>query len=953
VTSEKSLIEKVEVSARRLAEAIATMEFWHPHSRQAIETRYKQTLAAVATQQTQALAQAAARQQQTLADARVTYETRLPDVLSRQSTFVEALGLLGADWDSSAWATWQPSVAHPHPAALRLGQWREAQSWHTQEFPAVAPLLGQRGWLFEAQDAGRQIAAQALQSVLLRMLALLPPGKARFIFCDPVGLGQNVTPFMHLADYDEQLITGKAWTEPQQIEHRLVDLTEHIENVIQKYLRNQYATIEEYNVQADEIAEPYRFLVVLDFPVNFSETAARRLVSIAQNGPRCGVYPLIIVDMAQKLPYGFNLVDLEQQTTVFAWNGTRFAWKTPELQDYHLELDSPPDSERFNAIVAAIGDAAKSANRVEVPFTRIVPPESVWWQGDSRMGLEAPLGPSGARKVQLFSLGENTAQHVLIAGKTGSGKSTLLHTLITSLGLVYSPEELQLYLIDFKKGVEFKTYATQQFPHARVIAIESEREFGLSVLQGLDAELKQRGEYFRAHGVDHISDYRQKTAQALPRLLLIVDEFQEFFTEDDAISSQAAQILDRLVRQGRAFGIHVLLGSQTLAGSYALARSTIDQMAVRIALQCTEADSRLILGDENPAARLLARPGEAIYNALNGLIEGNNRFQVAWLPDEEHDRYLKAIRQLAEARRYRPAQPQIVFEGNAPSAAEQNRAVNDMLAAPVWPPPARRNLVWLGDPVAIREPVTAPFRRQSGSNLLLVGQNEEVARGMFSTAIISLAAQHAPENMAFYILDLSAADAEQADFFTDLAARLPHTTHVGRSRKLPEFLNELAVETKQRLEKDDTKASACYLFLYGLQRARDLRQDDSSYGYNSSYDLDAAPKPPNPTQQFSELLRDGPEVGIHTLIWCDTATNLNRTLERRALREFAMRVACQMSAEDSANLIDSPAANKLGVYRALFYDEEAGILDKFRPYGLPSPQWLTWAAQQLRRRQTP
>jgi hypothetical protein len=62
-------------------------------------------------------------------------------------------------------------------------------------------------------------------------------------------------------------------------------------------------------------------------------------------------------------------------------------------------------------------------------------------------------------------------------------------------------------------------------------------------------------------------------------------------------------------------------------------------------------------------------------------------------------------------------------------------------------------------------------------------------------------------------------------------------------------------------------------------------------------------------------------VGVHTIVWCDTLTNLNRSLDRRALREFAMRVVLQMSAEDSANLIDTPAASKLGPYRALFYSE--------------------------------
>ena len=84
--------------------------------------------------------------------------------------------------------------------------------------------------------------------------------------------------------------------------------------------------------------------------------------------------------------------------------------------------------------------------------------------------------------------------------------------------------------------------------------------------------------------------------------MLVVDEFQEFFIEDDKIAQEASQLLDRLVRQGRAFGIHVQLGSQTLGGACSLARSTLGQMAVRIALQCGEGDAHLILSDENSAA---------------------------------------------------------------------------------------------------------------------------------------------------------------------------------------------------------------------------------------------------------------------------------------------------------------------------------------------------------------
>ena len=136
----------------------------------------------------------------------------------------------------------------------------------------------------------------------------------------------------------------------------------------------------------------------------------------------------------------------------------------------------------------------------------------------------------------------------------------------------------------------------------------------------------------------------------MPRVLLIIDEFQELFVEDDRIAQESALLLDRLVRQGRAFGIHVLLGSQTLGGAYTLARSTIGQMAVRIALQCSEADAHLILSEDNTAARLLTRPGEAIYNDANGLYEGNHPFQVVWLTDGDRDEYLRQIRELARAK---------------------------------------------------------------------------------------------------------------------------------------------------------------------------------------------------------------------------------------------------------------------------------------------------------------
>jgi len=450
--------------------------------------------------------------------------------------------------------------------------------------------------------------------------------------------------------------------------------------------------------------------------------------------------------------------------------------------------------------------------------------------------------------------------------------------------------------------------------------------------------------------VDHIADYREKTGERMPRILLIVDEFQEFFTEDDRVAAEASQMLDRLVRQGRAFGVHVILGSQTLAGAYALSRSTMDQMAVRIALQCTEADSRLILADDNPAARLLSRPGEAIYNDANGLVEGNHPFQVAWLDDDEREDYLKRIYAFAEEQKYRPSQSQIVFEGNAPALVMKNRSLHDLLAAPVWPKPARRVSTWLGEPVAIKPPTAAHFRRQSASNLLIVGRDDEAAMGMISTALVSLATQHASDAIQFYVLDFTSVDVPHADLLARLAARLPHPVQRSRRRRLPELISQIAAEVERRGEMEEDalwKELPIYLLIYGLQRARDLRQEDD-LGF--SFSTDAEEAPPSPAKQFPTILREGPDLGIQTLVWCDTYTNLTRTLDRRSLREFEMRVAMQMSAEDSANLIDTPAASKLGLYRAYFYSEDESRLEKFRPYGLPSEEWLAWVEEQWARK---
>ena len=798
--------------------------------------------------------------------------------------------------------------------------------------------------LFETASAGHDDAIAALNNIILRLLSNAPAGRLNFTILDPVGLGQNFAGVMHLADYEEQIINSRIWTQSGQIEQKLADLNEHMEKVIQMYLRNEYQTIAEYNEQAGVIAEKYHFLVVADFPANFTDVATKRLLSIAASGARCGVYMLLHWDHRQPLPEGFMPDDLRKSSICVNGKSGPFILPGHSAPGAELALDPPPTAEFAISFINEVGRKSRDSSRVEVPFSHVTPPPEEIWSEDTTSELRVPIGRTGATKLQYLAIGKGTCQHGLIAGKTGSGKSTLFHVIITNLAMWCSPEQVEFYLVDFKKGVEFKCYGARRLPHARVVAIESDREFGLSVLQRVDDELKRRGDMFRQLGVQDIAGYKRAGGkESIPRSLLLIDEFQEFFVEDDKISQTASLLLDRIVRQGRALGIHVLLGSQTLGGAYTVARTTLGQMVIRIALQCNEADAYLIMDDTNPAPRLLSRPGEGIYNDMAGALEGNSPFQVVWLPDEERDAALAAVRQRADQSGVVYPGP-IVFEGNAPADVRENLLLRDLLGAEALKPTAAARL-WLGAPNSIKGPTEAVFHRQTGNNLMIIGQRDEAALAMLSLGLIALAAQYPAGGARLIFCDATPPGTAHRDFIERVIRAIPHNVTLAKPGDLVEIMSGLATEMKQRAEAPDSDlAPPVFLFIHGLQKFSRLRyEEDFSF---SSSDSDA---PPNPGAVLNNLVGEGTRLGFHVLASCDSYNNVNRYLSRKAFTEFELRVLFQMSANDSASLIDNPKASMLGLHRALFYNAQEGYLETFRPYALPGNEWLDQAAANLAR----
>jgi S-DNA-T family DNA segregation ATPase FtsK/SpoIIIE len=837
------------------------------------------------------------------------------------------------------WNSWTP--ASQAPTRLRLGTLRMRFTvdqiglrGEMEPVPAMVPFRGARGLLIKTPPARREEALIGIQAFLFRLLATIPPGKLRFLFLDPVGLGNNVAALMNLREFDESeedsLVSSRAWVEPDHIRKQLERIKDHISTVIQERLRDKYQNIEQYNEEAGEIAEPYRIVVALDFPIHFDDIAARHLLSIAETGPRCGVYPIVLMDTTAKLPYDFKPEKLEQALSVIEWSEPEGRWIWRDAPWPALEFERPPQSALAERIIQEWGKASIEARKVEVPFARMLTMPGVelsperWWKDSTARQLAIPLGPVSPRKAQSLILGKGTMNHALVVGRTGSGKSNLMHVIITGAALKYPPEELRLYLIDLKT-VEFTIY--RDLPHAEAVAVDSDREFALSVLSGLDREMQSRMEKFRAVEANDLEEYRQKSGQPLPRVLLLIDEFQVLFEWDDEIAAEARRLLDRLVRQGRAFGIHILLGSQSLAGA-PLPRSTLDQMAVRIALQCSEADSRLILAEDNPAARRLSRPGQAIYNSANGLVEGNQEFQVALFDDAARDEFLARIRALAEDHKIQ-ARP-IVFEGNAPARLDACLPLRQRLAG--QSPLPRIPETWIGEPVAMGEPITLRFPRASGRHLGVITREEPEGVGILLAAILGLAASYPPDRVRFYIADFTTADAEWAEFPELVAASIPHPAEVMGRRDFLQTLAELHRRVQRFAETSEAPPEDVYLAILGLHRVRDLRMsEDMGFRFGGPEGEQASPP-----EQLAALLRDGPEAGVHVLLWCDTLANLRRSLDRRAIGEIGLRVAGAMSEQDSVDWIDNAAAARLNKpHRAIFYDDERpGVYIKFRPYGI-------------------
>ncbi|GAA7361154.1 hypothetical protein MLS9_06800 [Helicobacter pylori] len=256
--------------------------------------------------------------------------------------------------------------------------------------------------------------------------------------------------------------------------------------------------------------------------------------------------------------------------------------------------------------------------------------EQEFWTKSSQFEVSVPVGWDINHKEVCFEIG-GAQNHTLICGRSGSGKSNFLHVLIQNLAFYYAPNEVQLFLLDYKEGVEFNAYADPAIlEHARLVSVASSVGFGVSFLSWLCKEMQERANLFKQSGAKDLSAYRKHGE--MPRLIVVIDEFQVLFSDSATKEKERVEkYLNTLLKKGRSYGVHLILATQTMRDS-GINKSLMAQIANRIALAMDAEDSESILSDD--VACELTPPTEGIFNNNGGHQKDHTKMSIPKAPDD-------------------------------------------------------------------------------------------------------------------------------------------------------------------------------------------------------------------------------------------------------------------------------------------------------------------------------
>ena len=505
--------------------------------------------------------------------------------------------------------------------------------------------------------------------------------------------------------------------------------------------------------------------------------------------------------------------------------------------------DPPPAPAELSGACTKISSWHEAHRSKVQPFDDLLP--ATWWDAKSTSGLLTPIGFLDGKKFDMRLV--DLSPHALIGGPSGSGKTNLILTMIASLAARYSPDEVALYLLDFKEGVSFAQFAGRNganyLPHARLIGvnINTDREFGLALLQFLADEMRKRAEAAKAHEVSKLEELRDADPRGRwPRIVAVIDEFQYLFAEKDAITRTATALLEDVARRGRSQGIHLVLASQDVSGIDAFwgRQAIFEQFVLRIALP----RARAVLDKANNAAQALPR-WHAVVNHDSGFSYGN---EVVRIPDASTKGPVDKVKERAFERSRNSRRPRLFDGSRAPEFMELSGGFGPENDVP---------LALVGQCMDVAgSPATARFPDSPGRNLAVLGPGARDASRVLSAAAQSLRLHDEDPERLRVMIEALVADTDGAEAW--LRDRIGAGEPADRT-KLQERVAGLAAEVDRRLKGE--RGLRTLLVIYGADAVDSL--------------LDRSGQ-----DALKRVLHYGPETGVHVLGWWRSVQRLRALL---------------------------------------------------------------------------
>ncbi|OOC22579.1 ATP-binding protein [Helicobacter pylori] len=459
---------------------------------------------------------------------------------------------------------------------------------------------------------------QFLREMLMRLLSSAPLVQLEVVLVDALSLGGIFNLARRLLDKDNDFIyQQRILTESKEIEEALKHLYEYLKVNLQEKLAG-FRDFAHYNEEKeDPLPLKALFLSGVDA---LSKDALYYLEKIMRFGSKNGVLSFVNLESEKN---NQSAEDLKKHAEFFRDNKSfeRLKYLNVEIvNDQGIQSQHMQD---FADKIKAYYKQKKEVKRELKDLQR----DKEFWTKSSQHEVVVPVGWDINHKEVCFEIG-NEQNHTLICDHSGSGKSNFLHVLIQNLAFYYAPNEVQLFLLDYKEGVEFNAYvADPTLEHAKLVSVASSVGFGMSFLSWLCDEIKKRAELFKQFKVKDLSDYRKH--EKMPRLIVVIDEFQVLFSDNKSTKAVEGH-LNTLLKKGRSYGVHLVLATQTMRGTD-INPSFKAQIANRIALPMDAEDSSSVLGDD--AACELVRP-EGIFNNNGGNRKYHTKMSIPKAPDD-------------------------------------------------------------------------------------------------------------------------------------------------------------------------------------------------------------------------------------------------------------------------------------------------------------------------------